>query len=161
MRAAMTGIWCAVAVAAAVACQPATPLFTAADEATVRGVFDSTVADINAGKFDSWASRFSESALLQPPNAKVVNGRAAILAWIKTFPPIENVSFSDVQAAGEGSMAYGSSAYVLKLKDIPADTGKQLVVFRRGSNGTWEVVAANFNSDVPLPMPPAPAGTKK
>ncbi len=157
-----TTVMCgAVAVAAVLACQPAAPQFSAADEATVRGMFDSTVADLNAGRFDSWAARFSDNTLLQPPNEKTVNGRSAALAWIKALPPIENVSFSNVQVSGEGNTAYGTSAYVLKLKDIPADTGKQLAVFRRGANGTWQVVAVNFNSDVPLPMPAAPAGAKK
>ncbi len=151
----------AVAVAAALACQPAAPQFTAADETTVRGMFDSTVAHLNAGRFDSWAAQFSDNTLFQPPNEKTVNGRSAIAAWIKALPPIESVSFSNVQVSGEGNTAYGSSAYVLKLKDMPADTGKQLAVFRRGANGTWQVVAVNFNSDVPLPTPAAPAGAKK
>ena len=161
MRAAMTGMCCAVAVAAVVACQPAAPQFTDADAAIVRGMFDSTVADLNAGRFDSWAARFSDNTLFQPPNEKTVNGRTGILTWIKALPPIEQLSFSDVQVAGEGNLAYGSSAYVLKLKDIAADTGKQLAVFRRGANGTWEVVAANFNSDLPLPVPASPAAAKK
>jgi ketosteroid isomerase-like protein len=62
---------------------------------------------------------------------------------------------SDVRVWGEGNLAYGTSAMAMKLKDAPADTAKQLVVFRRSSAGRWEVAAASFNSDLPaVAMPP-------
>ena len=71
------------------------------------------------------------------------------------------LSFADVQVSGEGNMAYGSSSYVLKLKDLPADTGKQLVVFRRGADGKWKVAAASYSSDLPIPTPPPATPTTK
>lgn len=66
------------------------------------------------------------------------------------------MAFSSVSVSGEGNPAYGTSAYALKLKDVPMDTGKQLVVFRRSADGTWGVQAASFSSDR-APAAPAPA----
>ena len=71
---------------------------------------DSTVANIRAGYWSTWSQQFSENAALQPPNAKPVTGRAVILAWGQAFPPVEKFSFSDVQVAGDGNMAYGARA---------------------------------------------------
>ena len=139
-----------------VACQAKTAQFTPQDETTLRGMFDSTVAELNSGRWEAWASQYSSDAYLQPPNAPTVRGHDALLAWGKAFPAIEHVGFSDVQVTGEGNYAYGSSAYALKLKDAPEDKGKQLVVFRRSAAGKWEVAAASFNSDAP-PAAPMPA----
>lgn len=135
--------------------------FTAEDEATVRAMFDSTVANIRAGNWTSWSQGFTESAVLQPPNAKPVTGRAAILAWGQAFPVVEAASFTDVQVAGDGNMAYGTSAYFLKLQGAPADSGKQLAVFRRSTGGSWEIPAVSFSSNLPAPVPsPSPSSPK-
>jgi len=142
------------------ACQKP-PQFTAADEAEVRAMFDSTAAWIKARNFDRWADQFEPTARFQPANAKTATDRAGLLAWGNGAPPAEILSFSDVQVSGEGNMAYGSSSYVLKLKDLPVDTGKQLVVFRRGVDGKWKVAAGSYSSDLPIPTPPSSAPNAK
>ncbi len=135
--------------------------FTAADEAEVRALFDSTVKRISAGNWTSWSEEFSDSAVFQPSNAKALRGRPAILAFGKAFPPVEQFSMWDVQVRGEGNLAYGTSAVGMKVKSAPADTLKQLVVFRRSPAGRWEVVAVSVNSDLPpAPAPPAAAPKK-
>jgi ketosteroid isomerase-like protein len=151
----------AVAVAALGGCQGGSPQFAATDESTTRAMFDSTVVNIRAGNWAKWSEQFSDNAVLQPPNAPPVTGRAAILAWGQAFPPIEDLSFSDVQVTGDGNMAWGSSGYVLKVQGQPADTGKQLVVFRRRSGGTWEIPAVSFSSNLPAPAPAPATGTPK
>jgi ketosteroid isomerase-like protein len=135
--------------------------FTAADDAEVRALFDSTVKRINAGNWTSWAGEFADSAVFQPSNAKAVHGRAAILAFGQAFPPIEKLSMWDVHVSGEGNLAYGTSAFGLKIKGAPADTLKQLVVFRRSPAGRWEAVAVSFNSDLPPAPASRPAAAKK
>jgi len=133
--------------------------FTAADEATLKGMFDSTVVWFKAKKFDKWAAGFAADASLQPPNAKTVTGSAALLAWANGFPTLEELAFPNVKVAGDGNMAYGTSDYELKPQGGPADTGKQMVVFHRGADGKWAIVGVSFSSDLPVPVP-APAPTK-
>ena len=143
------------AVCILLGCQQPPPGFTADDDSHVRGMFDATVANINAGNWVEWSRQFSDNAVLQPPNAESVRSRAAILAWGQAFPPVEALSYANVEVSGEGNWAYGTSDYVLKLQGAPADSGKQLVVFRRGASGTWEIPAVSFSSNLP-PVPPAP-----
>ena len=141
-------------------CAPAAPQFTAQDEAAVRAQFDAGLKDIQTGSWDAWAATFAEDAVLQPPNTPSVRGRAALLAWIRAFPPIESITWPNVQVHGDGNLAWGTTDWTLKLKGMPADHGKQLAVSRRGPDGQWRVVAVSFNSDVPLPTPAPPPKRK-
>jgi ketosteroid isomerase-like protein len=145
-------------VLAFTACQSPSAQFTAADEAEVRGLFDSTVKHVSAGDMTSWAGQFADSAIYQPPNAKALNGRPAILAYGQGFPPVEQLSMSEVHVWGEGNLAYGTSAIAIKIQDGPADTWKQLVVFRRAPAGRWEVAAVSVNSDLPPATAPPVVG---
>jgi ketosteroid isomerase-like protein len=124
--------------------------FTAQDQAALRGMVDTCARYINAGNWTAWAALYSEDGRLQPPNAPAITGRANLVAWGQAFPKIEAISFFDVELWGEGNIAYGTSGYTLKLKDLPPDTGKQLVVWRRSADRKWSVVAASFNSDLPM-----------
>jgi hypothetical protein len=60
--------------------QPQGPAFTPEDEATLRGMFDATPGYFMTGNLAPWAQQFAENAVLQPPNAPAVSGRANILA---------------------------------------------------------------------------------
>ena len=156
------------AVALFAACQqtpaPATgaTAISAADEAAVKAEFDSTLIWFRAGTFDRWADLWTDDATFQPANAKTITGHAAMVAWGKGFPPIEDIQFTNVNVRGSGDVAYATSDFTLKIKGMPADTGKQIVVLRRQADGKWLCVAGAFNSDLPLPgMAPVQAGAPK
>jgi ketosteroid isomerase-like protein len=125
-------------------------LLTKEDVATLEGIFSTVVRLVRAGDWAGWAALYAEDAVFHPPNAAAVRGRASIQEWGEAFPQVEAIEFSNVQVSGEGNLAYGTSGYELTIKGLPPDTGKQLGVFRRGTGG-WQVVAASFNSDLPLP----------
>jgi ketosteroid isomerase-like protein len=137
-------------------CRSRTAEFTVQDEATIRAMFDIRVADIRAGNWVKWSDQHAEAVVLQPPNRPTVKGRAALLAWGQAFPPIDSLALSDIQIWGDGNLAYATSAYALKLEDLPADVGKELLVLRRSPGGPWQVVAFSLSSDLPGP-PASPA----
>ena len=144
-----------LATATLAACQPRAAEFTAADEASVRRMFDARIASIRAGDWASWSEQHADSVIVQPANAPTLRGRAAIRAWGEAFPPIDSLGLSDIRIWGEGNLAYATSAYSLKLKDLPMDRGKELLVFRRPPGGEWRVVAFSLSSDLPPSAPPA------
>jgi ketosteroid isomerase-like protein len=148
-------------VTAVMACQQPPTQLSEQDRTTLLAMFDSTAQRIRAGNFTAWAAQFSDDARFYAPNARPVIGRAAILAWGQALPPVEEFGFADVQVTGAGDLAYGTSAYSMKLRDLPADSGKQLVVFRRAGSGAWEVVAGSFNSNLPIPQPAAPTPRRR
>ena len=144
----------AVTLLALGACRSHPPELTDADLAELHGLFDSTVTRLRTGNLQAWSDEFSYEAVFYAPNTPPLVGRPAILAWGQRLPPVEDVGFSDVQIDGAGGLAFGTSNYHLKLKDLPVDSGKQLVVFQRYA-GRWEVIAGSFNTNLPLPQPAA------
>ena len=143
----------ACAVVTLEACRPRTAEFTDEDESAIRAMFDARVASIRAGDWEKWSLQHADSVIVQPAHAATIRGRAAILAWGRAFPPIDSLRLSDIRVWGEGDMAYATSAYELKLRDLPLDRGKELLVFRRDRTGSWEVVAFSLSSDLPAPAP--------
>ncbi len=140
------------------ACEGPVPrTLTSQDSTALRGLFDLAQTAISSGDFVTWAGHYADSAVFMPPNGPAVVGRAAIQAWGQAMPPVERFAFSDVRIYGEGNLAYGTSSYVLKLRldGVPADSGKQLIVWGRQADGTWQVLRGAFNSNIPLPPSPA------
>ena len=141
-------IACVTAVFLAITgCQPQSTQFTAEDEATLRGIVEATARNFKAGDMETWAQHYANDAVFQPPNAPMVVGQADILAWGQAFPPLEDLTFTDIIVSGEGNVGYGTSSYDMAFKDMATDHGKQLVVFRRPAGGEWALVAVSFNSD--------------
>jgi ketosteroid isomerase-like protein len=131
-------------------CQPQSTQFTAEDEATLRGIVEATARDFGSGDMETWSQQYADDAVFQPPNAPMVVGQANILALGQAFPPLENLTFSNITVSGEGNIGYGTSSYDMAFTDQTTDQGKQLVVFRRPPGGAWEIVAVSFNSDRPV-----------
>jgi ketosteroid isomerase-like protein len=149
----LTMLSIAVAATALNACRPQAAKFTDEDEASIRRMFDARVASIRAGDWVKWSTQHADSIIIQPAHAPTIRGRAAILAWGQTFPPIDSLGLSDIRIWGEGNLAYATSAYALKLKDLPMDKGKELLVFRRIRGQDWQVVAFSLSSDLPPSAP--------
>jgi len=141
-------------------CQKQAPQFTAQDEVAVRAIFDSVVVDLRANNLDAWAGRFTDDAHFYFPNQPILVGRATILAWGKSLPRMTSLSLGPVEVSGDGNLAYGSSRVFLQMEGLPADSSKQLVVFRRDANGKWWVQACAVSSDLPVPSA-QPAGTPR
>jgi ketosteroid isomerase-like protein len=129
----------------------ATPL-SKEDVAAVEELFHTTLRLAHAGEFGKAAEMWADDGVLHPPNGPAVRGRPAIQQWHDGFPQFEAVDISHIRVSGEGNLAYVTCAYTIKVPDQPTDTGKELLVLRRGSNG-WELVAGSFNSDLPAPTP--------
>jgi len=140
----------AVVFIAITGCQSEPVQFTTEDEATLRGIVEATARDFGAGDMETWSQQYANDAVFQPPNAPMVVGQANILALGQAFPPLENLTFSNITVSGEGNIGYGTSSYDMVFTDKTTDQGKQLVVFRRPPGGAWEIVAVSFNSDRPV-----------
>lgn len=135
-------------------CQPKPAAFTPQDEAAILALNDSAAAYIRRADWTSWANLSADDAVFQRPNGKALSGRTAIEAWARSLPPVEEIRSFDVRVSGSGDLAYLTSGFAMKMKNVPADTAKQLVVLRR-ANGGWKAIALSFNSDLPVPTPPA------
>lgn len=107
------------------------------------------------------AAHYSADAKLMPQNGAVIDGRAAIVAFFKSLPPITKFKTVDVELDGDGDTAYIRGSYELTMAPPESppivDKGKYLEIWRRQADGTWICTLDIFNSDAPPSEAPAEA----
>ena len=129
-----------------------------ADEAAIRAQTTSWEKAYNGGDAKAVAAQYAEDALLLPPGAPGVSGRAAILEFFTK-------DIADSKAAGvvfvvnprtdvgvSGNMGWESGTYKVTAKGSVIETGKFLSVSRK-KDGKWLYLRDTWNADAP----PAPA----
>lgn len=142
---------------ALVACQqPAPEGISDADIAKIRALTAEFARAAVARSDSATAAQYTEDAVFMPPNQPAVEGRTAIQAWMKAFPPMSGFRLTVLEVDGYGDVAYERGRYALTFAAAgrtPAvsDHGKFLAIRRRQADGRWLMVADIFNSDVPLP----------
>jgi len=149
-----------VALVVAIGCSAGAPQFTAADSTAVRTSADKWVSTLLAKDFDGWGTTVSSDVVLYPPNSKPLVGRAAAVAFVKAYPPIEKFDISVAEVTGRGDVAYDRGTFTLQAK-LPtgvqiSDTGSFFSVFRRQADGGWQHSRVMWTSHIPAPTPPPP-----
>ncbi len=144
---------CIAVLAGVAGCQQAAPL-SAADQAAVRASVDSFTQRVKRADWPGAVALYSADVHFMPPNEPAVEGRDALLTWMKAFPPLNSFALRVDEVSGEGSVAYVRGHYAMTFtppgaKAPVADAGKFLEVHRRAADGTWPNVADMFNSDKP------------
>lgn len=131
--------------------------------AKVRSAYSAAVAAKDA---KAVAALYSEDGVEMPPNAPAAKGRAAVekfnMGLFEQFNPKLAIMPTDTKVAGD--WAYDVGSYSQTLTPVKGgapikDTGKYIVLLKRGG-GQWWVTHAIYNSDLP-PTPPPPPAVKK
>ena len=128
-----------------------------ADETAIRAQSVSWEKAYNGGDAKGVAAQYAEDALLLPPGASGVSGRAAILEFFTK-------DIAGSKAAGavfvvnpktdvgvSGNMGWESGTYKVTVKGAVVETGKFLSVSRK-KDGKWLYIRDTWNADAP----PAP-----
>ena len=140
-----------------------------ADEVAIRAQTTSWGKAYNGGDAKAVAALYAEDALLLPPGASGVSGRAAILQYFTK-------DIADSKAAGavfaldpktdvgvSGNMGCESGMYKVTVKGAVVETGKFLSVSRK-KDGKWLYIRDTWNADAPpapAQAPAAPPAPKK
>jgi ketosteroid isomerase-like protein len=143
----------------------------ASDEAALRAQTLSWEKAYNAGDAKGVAAQYAGDALLLPPGASGVQGRAGILEFF-TKDIAASKSGGAVFAINpktdvgvSGTMGWESGTYKVLVKGAVVETGKFLSVSRK-KDGKWLYIRDTWNADAPIaaaaPTPPdaAPAVKK-
>lgn len=119
-----------------------------------------------AGHWDSIAHYYHAAAVALPPNMSAIRGREAVRAFFASVngmsspPPTLGVRAESVWATGPVALELGRWTFTWPAgaKRPPgttaADSGKYLVRWVK-EGGDWLMVQDIWNSDSPLPAPPA------
>lgn len=111
----------------------------------------------NAKDAAAIAALYAEDAMVMPPNAAAVKGRAAIQAFWKGMVDQlgSKVTLTKVSGWQGGDTGYEAGTFAAMMGGVN-DSGKYLISFKKGADGKWLITNDIFNSDLPCP-PPAPA----
>lgn len=138
---------------------PAAPADATADIAAMNSKFGAAVTAKDAAAI---AALYAEDAVLLPPNAPAVKGRAAIQAYWQAFldSGVTNGTLTSSEVTNTDTDATEVGTWVIKAPDgSVADNGKYIVWWKKGANG-WQFHRDIFNSDRPA-APAAPAAPAK
>src|SRR5439155_22943787 len=119
----------------------------ATDRTTLRASSHSFTAYAVTHRDSMAAAMYAENATFMPPNQTMVQGRAAIRAWIKTVPPMSHFTASAIEINGCGDLAYVRGTYQVAYLSGATEHGKFLEIRRGEKDGRWLIVADIFNSD--------------
>ena len=124
-----------------------------------------------AGQADSIAALYDDVGRQMPPNEPAAAGRAAIRdrqARLASYGSWE-LHVTPRSAMANGRTAVEDGKYVISFKPGPkapagmgamTDSGKYLAHWLQESDKSWKILQLAWNSDLPMPMPPA-AGKRR
>lgn len=154
----------AAALLFAAACAPAAPAtLTDADRQAIEAQRQVFKEAAEAADWTRLVALYTEDARALPPNGPMATGRIALREMFAAFPPIGNFGLTTQEIHGDGALAIVRGTYSMTLMPpgataAIADTGKFVEMWQKQPDGTWLIAIDIWNSDIPLPAPPAPAG---
>jgi uncharacterized protein (TIGR02246 family) len=161
-------LWFAAGLVALVGITQAAPPASGADEAAIRAQSLSWAKAYNGGDATAVAAQYAADALLLPPGAPRVSGRAAILAFFtkdiarsKAAGLVFNIN-PKTDVGVSGNMGWESGTYTATINGAVVESGKFLSVSRK-KDGKWHYIRDTWNADAPTApsVPAAPAAPKK
>lgn len=123
------------------------------DTDAILSVFRATLSDIAGERFDDWLTHWTDDARLMPPGMADVVGHEALRWWMRDWPKVKRFDIIDAEVEDSGDLAILVSHFV-RVLDGPdggetRQNGRQVLTFRRQSDGRWMIAAAIFNADQP------------
>jgi len=141
-----------------VACQPAaqqTAALSDDDVAAIQLMLDGVLEGELAGDWNAVAKNFAEDFVYLPANMQPIEGRAAWLLFVQGAElKIAELSAEILELDGRGDLAFARGVYseILSMGDAEPteDEGKFVWILRKQADGSWKVVVAIGNSNLPL-----------
>jgi len=140
-----------------IACQPGQlGSLSEEDIAAIRNTAAAYHEAAVAKDWDAVATYYTTDAVIMPPNQPAVQGRDGIKEWYASFPPVTEVELPIIEIDGRGDLAYARGTYTLTIvmegvTEPLTDSGKNLAIWRKQTDGSWRIAVDTFNSDLPLP----------
>ena len=151
-------------------CKSAPVPLTDADRATARQIDSAFAAATNAGSVEGMMAGYAADAMVMPPNMPMARGTDQIRSlWTGMTSQKGTLQLIQETADGAGDFMYTTGRYRYQMPPAgtsagAAEDGKYLLVYRRGADGKWMVVADTWspNAAPAAPAPPTkPAATRR
>jgi uncharacterized protein (TIGR02246 family) len=133
------------------------------DEAAIAKIRTAYQTAVSSQDGAAIAKLYAPDGMEMPPNAPAAKGRAAIEAFHKAFAQqfmMHGMTITATETKVHGDTAHDIGTYKQNLMSQKTgamidDSGKYVVLLKKDASGNWSITHAIYNSDVPLPAPPA------
>jgi uncharacterized protein (TIGR02246 family) len=128
------------------------------DVAAVKAQVDKYVKATLARDWTAFGQTLAADVIAYPPNQSPIQGRDAVVAFVKTFPTITAFTVDVADVSGSGDFAYATGTFHLTMQmpdgSTVKDDGSFVEVHRRQADGSWPYTRLIWHSDAPLPTAP-------
>jgi ketosteroid isomerase-like protein len=127
---------------------------TDSDLAAIRTAIEQDAAAVRRADWDTITSMFTADAIRFPPHQPPIRGRAAMRAWLETFPPIEEFAITADEIAGVDWLAFVRGTYAMTIGGATpvSDRGNYMGLMRKQPDGAWLWTTDMIASELPLPQ---------
>lgn len=88
---------------------------TEQDLAAIRAAIENDAAAVRRADWDAITRMFTADAIRFPPHQPPIRGRAAMRAWLETFPPFEEFAITADEIAGGDGLAFVRGTYAMTI----------------------------------------------
>lgn len=112
-----------------------------ADLAAIHRVLERDADAVRRSDWETAASLFTADAVRFPPQQAAIRGRAAMLAWLATFPPTQEFAITADEIVGCDDAAFVRGRYTLTVRGpgstVTSDRGNYMGLLRKQPDGSW------------------------
>jgi ketosteroid isomerase-like protein len=124
------------------------------DLLAIRRVIEQDAAAVRRSDWDTAAHLFTADAIRFPPHQAPVRGRAAMLAWLQTFPPVQEFEITADEIVGCDDVAFVRGRYLLTAaaeagSPPMTDRGNYMGLLRKQADGSWRWTTDMIASELP------------
>jgi ketosteroid isomerase-like protein len=124
------------------------------DLVAIRGVVEQDAAAVRRSDWDAASHLFAVDAIRFPPHHPPICGRAAMLAWLRTFPPIQEFDITADEIVGCDDVAFVRGRYSLTAVAAGSppmtDRGNYMGLLRKQPDGSWLWTTDMIASELPM-----------
>ena len=113
---------------------------------------------VQTSDFEAMAGMLDDSIVLMAPNQADVVGKSQVREWQKAWEALtfKNYAQTVESIAGCGDLAYVKMSYSVSIAplgaaDLISDSGREIHILRKRSDGAWVITHDFFSSDRPVP----------
>jgi ketosteroid isomerase-like protein len=126
-----------------------------ADLTAIRNVLEQDQDAVRRSDWEAAARLFTEDAVRFPPHQAPIRGRAAMLAWLGTFPALREFEITADEIVGGDDIAFVRGRYRLVATAPPgsapiADRGNYMGLLRKQPDGSWRWTTDMIASELPM-----------
>ena len=141
-------------------CKSAPAPLTDADKTAAQTMTTAMGTAASAGDLTGMVAPYASDAMLMPPTMPPFHGADQIRQFYQGMMGAKvNLTLNQQTADGAGDFMYtsGTYHYAEVAPGTGVEDGKYLMVFKRGPDAAWKIVAESWSPNAPPAPAPAPA----